>query len=516
MISPREAPASSLVRVSGLRKHFGGVKALKGVNLDLRPGEVHGLVGANGAGKSTLIKILAGLVTPDSGRIEIDGRAVTIATPERATALGLGFIHQELNLVPQMTALQNIMLGIPKPQRWGLIDWQQVRDMVGPVAASVGIRFSLELPAGKLSVAQQWLISICRALVRRSRLIVMDEPTASLSAHECETLFGIVRDLSLNDVAILYVSHRLDEISDICDRVTAFRDGATAGQLDRRDLTRAALVQAIVGGSRAEAMASPVSAVSAQRREIALSLRGLRRGNAVRDVSFDLHRGEVLGLSGLVGSGRSETVRMIFGADVPQGGEMTLFGKPYAPRMPYDAVALGVGLVPEERRDEGLVLSKSITFNLSLASLTNAHIVPHLPLMSMGARDQRAREMSTRLSIKTPNVEVPVGRLSGGNQQKVVIGKWLARDLRILILDEPSRGVDIGARHEIHRIIRGLALEGVSIIVISSEAEELPGLCDRVLVLVEGRVAAELNGPAISRAALVQASYHDTKEAHAS
>jgi ribose transport system ATP-binding protein len=506
------AGASSLIRVTGLRKHYGGVRALKGVDLDIRAGEIHGLVGANGAGKSTLIKILAGLESPDAGEIFVDGTPVTIATPDQATALGLSFIHQELNLVPRMSALQNIMLGVPKASTLGLVDWRRVRQLVQPIATRVGIRFSLETPGAALSVAEGWLVSICRALVRRSRLIVMDEPTASLSAHECDNLFRIVRDLSNNGVAVLYVSHRLDEITGLCDRVTAFRDGLLAAQIDRATLNRARLVEAIVGTDKQEIFAATTTVTSPENDEIALSVRNLRRGNAVRDVGFDLHRGEVLGLGGLVGSGRSETVRLIFGADAMQGGQMTLYGRPFAPRTPHDAVEAGVGLVPEERRSEGLVLAKSVAFNLSLTSLLSLHVAPPLPLMSMRRRDRQAQEMSQRLLIKTPNVATPVGRLSGGNQQKVVIGKWLSRGLRVLILDEPSRGVDIGARQEIHRIIRKLANEGMSIMVISSETEELPGLCDRVLVMVEGRIASELRGTAITREALVQASYLSTEE----
>ena len=500
----------TLIRVAGLRKHYGGVQALGGVDLDIRQGEVHGLVGANGAGKSTLIRILAGLETPDAGQIEVDGAVVAIATPDRATALGLSFIHQELNLVPQMTALQNIVLGMPKPHRCGLLDWRQVRRAVQPSAARVGIRFSLERRAASLGVAERWLVSICRALVRRSRLIVMDEPTASLSEHECENLFRIVRDLSRDGVAVLYVSHRLDEITGLCDRVTVFRDGLLTARIDRAALTRAGLVEAIVGTAPPETIAA--AAVPATRDEVVLGVRGLRRGSLVRDVSFDLRRGEVLGLGGLVGSGRSETARLIFGADRADAGHMTLEGLAFAPRTPHGAVEAGVGLVPEERRSEGLVLPRSVAFNLSLTSLRTLHALPPLPFMSMRRRDRRAREMSRRLHIRTPDVDTPVERLSGGNQQKVVIGKWLSRSLRVLILDEPSRGVDIGARREIHRIIRELAAEGLSVIVISSETEELPGLCDRVLVLVEGRVAAELHGAAITREALTQASYHDSTE----
>ena len=496
--------AIPLVRVTGLRKSYGGVEALKGVSMAIRPGEVHGLVGANGAGKSTLIRILAGLERPDSGEILLDGKPVVIDTPERANALGLGFIHQELALVAQMTALENIMLGVSKPGRLGLVDWRRVRLAVQPVAARVGIRFPLDAPAGGLSVAERWLVSICRALVRRSRLIVMDEPTASLSEHECRTLHRIVRDLSAEGIAVLYVSHRLDEISSLCDRATAFRDGRVARELPRDALTRSGLIEAIVGAVQDEAEARPAR----DRGEVVLGVRGLRRGRLVRGVSFDLHRGEVLGLAGLVGAGRSETACIVFGADRPDAGHMTLNGRPFMPRTPADAVRAGIGLVPEERRSEGLILGKSVAFNLGLTAPRALHALPGVPLIDMRRRDQRAEEMVRRLLIKASSVATPVGRLSGGNQQKVVIGKWLSRPLEVLILDEPSRGVDVGARREIHRVIRDLAAVGLSVVVISSEAEELAGLCDRVLVMVEGRVAAEFEGPAITREVLVGASYH--------
>lgn len=515
MTGPATAPdlgAPPLLRVTGLRKRYGGVQALDGVALELRAGEVHGLVGANGAGKSTLIRILAGLETPDAGTIELDGAHVSIGTPDRANGFGLGFIHQELNLVPQMTALQNIVLGLPKPQVCGLVDWRRVRRLVQPSATRVGIGFPLEARAAGLSVAERWLVSICRALVRRARLVVMDEPTASLSGRECDNLFRIVRDLSREGVAVLYVSHRLDEITELCHRVTAFRDGRLAARIDRASLTRARLVEAIVGSAAPETPAAgTVADRPAAHEGIALSVRGLRRG-LVRDASFDLHRGEVLGLGGLVGSGRSETVRLIFGVDRPEAGRMTLEGRDFAPRTPHEAVEAGIGLVPEERRSEGLVLSKSVAFNLGLATLRTLRVAPALPLTSLRRRDRRAREMCGRLHIGTPGVGAMTGRLSGGNQQKVVIGKWLARGPRVLILDEPSRGVDIGARGEIHRIIRALASEGMSVIVISSETEELPGLCDRVLVMVEGRIGAELRGAAITREALVQASYQGMQE----
>jgi ribose transport system ATP-binding protein/rhamnose transport system ATP-binding protein len=502
--APQGAP---FLTVSEIRKSFGGVQALKGVSLDLRAGEVHGLVGANGAGKSTMIRILAGLDRPDSGRIEIDGHSIAIENPHRATALGLGFIHQELALVPRMNALENIMLGAPKESRFGLLSWGAVAERVKPIAERAGIAFPLDSPIAKLSTAERWLVSICRALVRKCRLIVMDEPTASLSVHEVERLFAIIRELSKGNVAVLYVSHRLDEITALCDRVTVFRDGRSVMDVQRDRLTRRDLVEAIVGG----AVAAPERGPARPRDGIrVLEIRDLHRHPHVRGASLDLHAGEVLGLGGLVGAGRSELVRILFGADHAESGSITYEGRPFAPRSPAAAMQAGVAFIPEERRAEGLILNKSIAFNFGLANLQKLRVSPGLPLIKMARRGRMAGEMMQQLQVKAPNADTAVGRLSGGNQQKVVIGKWLSRRPRVLILDEPTRGVDIGARAEIHRLIRNLAADGVAVIVISSEAEELPELCDRVLVMAEGRVVKELAGAEMTRANIVQASYAET------
>jgi ribose transport system ATP-binding protein/rhamnose transport system ATP-binding protein len=431
-----------------------------------------------------------------------------------AAELGFSFIHQELNLVPHLNVLENIVLGAPKPTRGGLIDWRSVRVQVQPVAEKVGVTFAIDAPLTRLSTAQRWLVTICRALVRRTRLMVLDEATASLSIHEAENLFRIIRSLADDGVAILYVSHRLDEILELCARVTAFRDGRRVMHAVRGGFTREQLVEAIVGGT------APTPGLAANHKldteDVLLEVEQLARGNAVRGVSFKLRRGEVLGLAGLVGSGRSEVVRMIFGADRPDSGRMHLMGTAFAPGSPREAIRAGIGLVPEERRSEGLILKKSVGFNLGLMVLPSLQVAPWLPLVGPKRRTAIARALSSRLRIKTPSVDTAVDRLSGGNQQKVVIGKWLARRPQILILDEPSRGVDIGARSEIHHIIGELTAEGISVIIISSEAEELPGLCDRVLVLVEGRVVKELRGAEITRDAVVYASYQPVEGAKAS
>ena len=486
-----------------IRKAYGGVQALKGVSLTLEAGEIHGLVGANGAGKSTLIRILAGLAHADGGEVAIDGRVVSIASAARASDLGMNFIHQELAFVPGMTVLENIMLGLPKKTRFGIVVWKAIARDIEPVARRVGIIAPLNAEVKDLSTAENWLINICRALIRKARLIVMDEPTASLSAAESEKLFRIIEDLRDSGVAILYVSHRLDEILRLCHRVTVFRDGNSVAVIEKDELTRTRLVHAIVGGA-VEHLSHDRNYV---RSDVALSVKGLARLPKVNNVSLDLHRGEVLGIGGLVGAGRSELVRLIYGADRPDAGTMLLDGKAFAPKSPAQAVKAGMGLVPEERRAEGLLLTKSVAFNLQLANLLNIVRGPALPLIDYGKRESLSARIIRDLAVKTQSIETPVGLLSGGNQQKVVIGRWLLRAPKILILDEPTRGVDIGARADIHRLIRDLAARGMAVLVVSSEPDELPDLCDRVLVMAEGRIVRELTGASITRNAIVEASY---------
>lgn len=495
-----------VVKVVGLQKSFGGVRALKGVDLEISPGEVHGLLGANGAGKSTLIKVLAGLETPDEGTIEVGGAPTHIENPQRASALGLNFIHQELNLVPHFTAIQNMTLGLSKPTRLGLVDWRRLRAEVIGVTQRLGITFPLDTPISELSVAEQWLLSIGRALVRQARLIAMDEPTASLSAVESERLFAVIRDLAQGGIAVLYVSHRLDEVMDLCDTMTVFKDGERVLYKRRRDMTKAALVRAIVG-TDLESQAGPKMAVPSDTGRVVLELRGVSRSPKVRNVTLSVRSGEVLGLAGLVGAGRTELARLIFGADALEEGEIDLEGWPYRPRSPYEAVERGVVLVPEERRSEGLILDNSVAFNLNLPHLRPTRLVQGLPLVGVRKGNRRAQGIIDRLGIKTNSPATPVRQLSGGNQQKVVIGKWLTRDPKVLILDEPSRGVDVGARSEIHSVIRSLATGGSAVIVISSDDEELPGLCDRVVVMVEGQIAGELRGESIRKEAILQLSY---------
>jgi len=500
-----EAPtAPPLLAVDDVAKSYGGVQALKGVSLSMGAGEIHGLVGANGAGKSTLIRILAGLTQPDRGRVLLDGSAVSVPTPHHATELGMSFIHQELAFVPGMNVIQNIMLGVPKKTRFGVIDWRAIARDVEPIARRIGIIAPLFANVKGLSTAENWLINICRALVRKARLIVMDEPTASLSATESEKLFSIVQDLARSGVAVLYVSHRLNEILTLCDAVTVFRDGRSVRRIGRDQLSRSALVEAIVGRAVEN---SAIARKPFNGADVALKVTGLTRLPKVKGVSFELRRGEVLGIGGLVGAGRSELIRLIYGADKVDSGAMALHGKPFAPKSPAQAVKAGLGLVPEERRAEGLILTKSVAFNLQISNLAKIVRSRQWPLIHYGRREALCKATIRDLTIKSESIETPVGRLSGGNQQKVVLGRWLLRAPQVLILDEPTRGVDVGARSEIHQLIRDFADKGMAVLVVSSEPEELPDLCDRVLVMAEGLIVQELGGAALSRNAIIEASY---------
>jgi ABC-type sugar transport system ATPase subunit len=491
-----------VVEVSGLSKSFGAIQALRGVNLAVRSGEIHGLVGANGAGKSTLVNILAGRVQPDSGEIRVRGHVERIRDTHEATLRGLSFIHQELNLVPKFTALQNMGLG-----RWpsgpvGLVDWKRLRRRAEAVAAQLNFEFSLDAPAESLSVTERWLVSIGRALMTEASVIAMDEPTAALSKQESDLILRVARDLSSRNLAVLYISHRLDEIQALCHRVTVFKDGLVSDHFERSDVTREALVKAMIGSDAPAASRRPRVPASSP----IVSLRGVARSPRVHGVDLDLYPGEVLGLAGLIGSGRTELARIIFGADQRDAGEMLLDGRPVRFRGPYEAIKAGIVLVPEERRSQGLLMNKSVAWNIGLPSWGAFVYGRFVPLINRRALNVAASDIAARLQVKTPTVGHAVNYLSGGNQQKVVIAKWVARHPRVLILDEPTRGVDVGAKAEIYSLIRRMADDGLAVLVISSDLEEMSE-CDRVVALVEGRVSGQLLGSAISEAAILSLCY---------
>lgn len=493
-----------VVQLRQLNKWFGSIHAVNDVDLEILPGMVHGLVGANGAGKSTLLKVLAGVERADQGSVIVDGNEVEIASPRDSQRLGMAFIHQELNLVPTFSAEQSMGLGILKANRLGLVDAAARSTSAAEVAKRLGFHFSLSRSVESLSVAERWLVSIGRAFMANARLVAMDEPTASLSQEEGDALFRVIKELARHGVAILYVTHRLSEVMAICDAVTVLKDGRVHAEFERDTYSEEQLIMAIAGQAVSVPTSSAVNRAEAGR--VVLDVRNLARPPRVRGVSFALREGEVLGLAGLVGSGRTEIARLIFGAEQPAGGEMWLDGVPYAPRSTHDAVRRGVSLVPEERRSEGLLLSQDITFNINLPSweLARRRVWPHL--LDLKKARVRATAACARLQIKARSNSVVVKTLSGGNQQKVVIGKWLARKSKVILLDEPTRGVDVGTRAEIYRVVRSLAAEGMGVLVISSELDELR-VCDRVVLLVEGRIVGELGASEVNEAAILRAIY---------
>ncbi len=501
--------ATPLVRFTDVSKSFGGARALRDVSFDIRAGTVHGLVGANGAGKSTLIRCLAGVNQPDSGIIEIDGEVVDITNPQRAGELGLAFIHQEMSLIPGWEVLRNMALGMPLPTRAGLIDWRPAREKALLVAERIGFDFPLTKPVDDLSTAEKWLVLIGRALMLDARLIAMDEPTASLSSREAERLHGIIRDLVASGATVIFVSHRLDEVTELCDDITVFRDGTVTRRVVGERLIKTDLVTAIAGKN--VDIAQQGRTPRAHGAEI-VRLDHVGDGRLVRDVSLSVHAGEIIGIAGLVGSGRSELVKAIYGASRFITGSAYFRGRRFAFRHPAEAVAAGFGLVPEERRAEGLFLDESLAFNINLARLDTLVVNRVLPFLRLKLGRVRAQIAADRVTVKAATVVTPAGALSGGNQQKVAIARWLIEPPQVLILDEPSRGVDVGARAEVHDIIKALADDGAAVLVVSSDNEELVGLCDTVFVMSEGRVVGELSGSELTTDNLIHLSFENNNE----
>ena len=494
-----------LLEVSGVTKSFGAVKALKGVSLQVSAGEILALLGANGAGKSTLVRVLAGIVRPDAGTIHIAGERVVIAGPQDASHLRLAFLHQELNLVPRFTAAENMALGLLRRGHLGLAATGEARRRAEAVAAELEISFPLSRVTAELSIADQWLVAVGRALMRKARIIFLDEPTAALSARETKTFLAIVRRLAADGIAIVYVSHRLREVEELCDRATVFRDGRVVSMLERKDMTHDKLISAITGG-----LPGALSVASIQDRApgaVVLEARRLSRADRVRDVSFVIRAGEVVGLAGLVGAGRTELARLIFGADRLDSGEILLDGVPVSLSSPADASRRGIALVPEERRTEGLVMEKSVAFNINLTAASASSSSPWLPgWVSPRNRRERANIVAEKVDLQPRDVTLPVRAFSGGNQQKIVLGRWILNDLRVLILDEPTRGIDVAARAQIHRLIRTLAERGLAILVISSDFEELLG-CNRVMIMAGGQIVSELTGAAITEEGMLRGAH---------
>ncbi len=480
-----------------LRKSYGNVEALKGVSLEVRPGEVVGLVGENGAGKSTLMRLLAGTQRPTSGRILRDGEPVTLASPRDANALGIGMVFQEQSLISNLSVAENLFLGQDRSfVRRGLLDRKAMREAALRHLAKVGLDVDPGRRAGELSFAQRQMVELAKALaledrVTRDLVILLDEPTSVLEQAEIDLLFARVRALR-SRASFVFVSHRLDEVLGISDRVYVMRDGAMVGEAQASDVTPAELHRMMVGrGVRTEYYLE--SRQAPPRGEVALSVRGLGKRNAFQDVSFDLHQGEVLGIAGVIGSGREALIRVLFGFEKPDVGRMEVGGRVFAPRSPAGAVARGLGFVPSERRTEGLVMTLPLGANITLARI-RAAMAPWG--LSRTRERALARDWIARLGIRAPSPDTPCRHLSGGNQQKVVLAKWRTAGSRVLVLDHPTRGIDVGAKEEVFRLIRDLSDEGVAILLVADTLEETIGLSHRVLVMRDGVVSAELTAPA--------------------
>jgi ribose transport system ATP-binding protein len=506
---------SPLIAAANVSKTFGAVRALNNVSMEFHRGEVHGLVGANGAGKSTFLNILAGAVAPSKGTLMVDGQPVTIVNPAEADALGFAFIHQELALVPDFSAVDNMTLGLKSASHFGGSESSRRTKLSRGVAERLGMSFSLKRPVRELSVAERGLVAIGRALVRDARFIAMDEPTAALSDVECQRLFQIIRELARDGVSVAYVSHRLNEIEDLSDRVTVFKDGAVTRRLDRGGYGRLDLISGITGNEQGIDPRVPLSPIAADA-PMVLELSGLSDGDRVKDVSFNVRAGEIVGLAGVVGAGRSEILSLVFGESRPVAGRMSLKGRPHAPANVREGIRQGVALVPEERRSQALVMEDSIRTNITLGNWKAMRVWPWTGFISDRKPESIAQRMIASLSIKAKDTSVPVRTLSGGNQQKVVFGRWLARNSTVMLLDEPTRGVDVGARQQIWKTVEDFANAGNAVVVVSSELDEL-SICHRVVVVVEGASIAELQGPGVTEEQMLSAIYqhnHDTEETH--
>jgi rhamnose transport system ATP-binding protein len=472
------------IELTGVTKQFGAVQALRGVELTLYPGEVHALVGENGAGKSTLVKMLAGNHQPDQGTLKINGEAVVLEGPLDARARGIAVIHQHPTLFPDLDVAENIYMGRQPRDRFGRINWREMYTEVGRLLANLGEEINVRAPVRSLAVADQQLVEIAKALSLDARVLIMDEPTASLSAREVDRLFAIVRRLRDQGVAVLFVSHRLEEVYALCDSITVFRDGAYVLTAPTAELSTEETIRAMVG-RRLETLFPKQDADIG---DVLLRVQGLTRAGVFHDINFDLRRGEILGIFGLVGAGRTEIARVLFGADQADSGTVELAGNPVTITSPSAALRQGIAYVPEDRHALGLVLEHPIAANVTLPILAR---LSRWGVLDRNREQAIATDYANQLQVKASGVDQVVSALSGGNQQKVVIAKWLATDPKVLILDEPTRGIDIGAKAEVHRIISQLATEGMGIILISSELPEVLAMSDRVIVMHEGRITGE-------------------------
>lgn len=476
---------STLLEMKGISKSFPGVKVLEQVDFTLHRGEVHALMGENGAGKSTLMKILGGIYTKDSGSTTVNGNVYDIASPSMAQNLGIVIIHQELNMVPHLTVMENIFLG--REFTYGkskLINWRRMRQESHRYLSQLGLNIDPGTLVNELSVGQQQMVEIAKALSMKAEILVLDEPTAALTDREIEALFLVIASLKEKGVGMIYISHRMEEIFRICDQVTVMRDGHYIGTEYIANTTMDHLVKMMVGREIKDRFPK----VKVTLGEEKLTVNGLTQKGKLHDISLSVRAGEIVGIAGLMGAGRTELAKALFGVTPIDRGTISINGKPVSIHKPSDAIHAGIGLITEDRKDEGLLLPLSVNDNLALPNLK---ILSSFGFMNRSKERELSDSMIKKLLIKTPNSEQKVGSLSGGNQQKVVIGKWLATNPQVLILDEPTRGVDIGAKKEIYDLMNELVSQGVAILMISSELPEVLGMSDRILVMHEGKISGE-------------------------
>src|SRR6476661_3950301 len=483
-VNPTASPGKVLLEMKDIGKTFPGVKALEGVSLTVREGQVHALLGENGAGKSTLIKILSGAYSKDEGQIFFDGKPVDIHGPQDAQALGISTIYQEFNLARDLTVGENIFLG-HLPRKGLVVDWAQVREGSRKILATLGVALSPDTLTSTLSVAEQQLVEIAKSLNRRTRILIMDEPSAVLGEKDLEKLFQVVRSLQAQGIGIIYISHRLREIFELADEVTVLKDGRYVGTRQVADVTMDDLVKLMIGRDLKDVYPQRTPSPG----ETLLEVKNLSRTKLVHDVSFDLHAGEIVGFAGITGSGRTELVRAIFGAD-PCTGQMRIRGKPYKPSSPQAAIRQGVALVTEDRKAQGLFLKQNVTINTTISGLSQ--LCRFGVLLQLAKELTLVKKMIQSLRIKTPGPSFMVVNMSGGNQQKVILARWLSVGVRIFIMDEPTRGIDVGSKSEIYQLMDDLTRQGVGVIMISSELPEVLGMSDRIMVMRQGTIAKEL------------------------
>ena len=470
------------IQLMNISKRFPGVIAVDDVNLDIYPGEVHVVAGENGAGKSTLMKLLSQVEKPTHGTILLRGQRVQSINPHYAQSLGIAMVYQEFALAPHLTVAQNISLG-REPGRFGAINKSTEVEQARQLLQHVGLNINPRKMVSTLSIAAQQLVEIAKALAIDARLVIMDEPTATLTGKEIEDLFTVIHDLTARGIAVLYISHRLDEIFRIADRVTVMRDGKVVATLPRSAMDEPKLIRLMVGRDIANLYPKPASSIG----KVIFQAQGIARRHILYDCSFDIRAGEILGFAGLIGAGRTELARAVFGADAIDAGSIRLDGKVVRVKSPADAIAAGIGYLTEDRKREGLAMTLDITQNITLANLPTI-----AEFIDLGKERRIAEHDRERLKIRTPSIQRKVALLSGGNQQKVIVARWLETQARVLFFDEPSRGIDVKAKAEMFELIGNLAVEGRAIVIISSYLPELVNMCDRILVLREGRIVGEL------------------------